>query len=129
MDVWAIRYGMAVAGSTWYPQNRIIDCTGATIARTSDALPTMTSVMNLNRKVVHMDGNMAKIEKMQVKYAGDVLIEDLRQEACCVITSLKKGLEVSALIKEFKIELLQDYFDRVRRIRQKEGGMAFPIWG
>jgi len=39
---------------------------------------------------------------LHAAYHGDVLIEDLRQEAVCVITSLKPGLEVSRLINEFK---------------------------
>jgi len=123
LDHWAVRYGFAVAGSTWYDRNRIIDCTGATVARTSDILPFTTAVMNLNRRVVHMDGNLDKLDRLRSQYKGDVLIEDMRDEATCAITSLKAGLEVSKLIREFEIEKLPAYFDRSRRVREKHGGL------
>lgn len=122
LDMWAVRYGFNIAGETWYTGNRIIDCTGATVGRTSDLMQYATAVLNLNRRVVHMDFNMEKLDAMRTKYAGDVIIEDLREEAFCVITSLKKGLEVADLIKEFDIELLPDYLDRSRRQRKEHGG-------
>ncbi|MDD3926738.1 MAG: hypothetical protein PHT33_08790 [bacterium] len=128
LDHWAVRYGFAVAGSTWYPKNRILDCTGAVVGRTSDILPYTTAVLNLNRRVVHMDGNLDKIDRMRTKYSGDILVEDMRDEATCVITSFKPGLEVADLIREFGVELLPDYFDRCRLVRQELGGMSLPQW-
>jgi len=124
LDHWAVRYGFAVAGGTWYDRNRIIDCTGATVARTSEIIPYATAVMNLNRRVVHMDGNIDKLDRMRSQYKGDVLVEDMREEAVAVITSLKPGLEVSKLITEFEVETLPDYFDRSRRSRAKHGGLS-----
>jgi hypothetical protein len=59
----------------------------------------------------------------QLHVQGDVLIEDMRDEATCVITSLKPGLEVSKLIREFEIETLPAYFDRSRSVREKHGGL------
>jgi len=129
LDVWAIRYGFNVAGSTWYDYNRVIDCTGATVGQTSDILPCTTTVLNLNRRLVHMDFNLEKIERLLKKYAGDVVVQDLRPEATCVITSLKKGLEVTDLIREFRIERLPAYFDRSRRVRQEHGGLKVIKWG
>ena len=129
LDVWAIRYGFNLAGSTWYDYNRVIDCTGVTIGQTSDILPCTTTVLNLNRRLVHMDFNLGKIERLLKKYAGDVVVQDLRPEATCVITSLKKGLEVTDLIREFRIERLPAYFDRSRRVRQKNGGLKVIKWG
>jgi len=129
LDAWSVRYGFAIASCTWYDTNRVIDCTGTTLARTSDLLPTATAVLNLNRRVVHMDGNLGSLEKMRTRYCGDVLVEDLRDEATCAITSLKKGLEVQALIKEFRIETLPAYFDRCRRVRERHGGLAVQSWG
>jgi predicted amidohydrolase len=128
LDHWAIRYGMAVAACTWYTDNRVIDCTGATVGRTSDILPCTTTPLNLNRRVVHMDGNLGKIEKMLARYPGEVLVEDMRLEATCVITSLKQGLEVGELVREFEVEPLAAYFDRVRHVRQRQGGMGLPAW-
>jgi hypothetical protein len=80
-------------------------------------------VLNLNRRVVHMDGNMGNLDKMRDKYSGDVLIEDMRDEATVCITGLKKGLEVKDLIKEFNIEPLQAYFARSRKVRADHGGI------
>jgi len=126
LDAWAVRYGFAVAGCTYYQNNRILDCTGVTVARTSDLLPYATAALNLNRRVVHMDKNLAKLDRMRSKYAGVVLIEDLRDEALCVITSLKEGLEVTKLMREFEIIPLPAYFDRSRQVRAEHGGLAMP---
>ncbi len=123
LDSWVVRYGFALAGSTWYDSNRLLDCTGAVVARTSDYCPYTTGVLNLNRRVVHMDGNMGALDKMRTKYAGDVIVEDMRDEAVVVITSLKKGLEVKDLIREFGVETLHDYFQRSRRVRKEHGGV------
>ncbi|MCL5674880.1 MAG: carbon-nitrogen hydrolase family protein [Candidatus Omnitrophica bacterium] len=123
LDMWAVRYGFNIMGSTWFDNNRVIDCTGATVGRTSDVFPYTTTVLNLNRRVVHMDNNLSKIENMLNKYKGDIILEDLRDEATCVITSLKKGLEVSELIKEFKITTLPAYFDQSRKTRKDNGGL------
>jgi predicted amidohydrolase len=128
LDAWAVRYGVAIAGSTYYQNNRILDCTGATLGRTSDLLPYATVALNLNRRVVHMDGNLAKLDRMRTRYAGDVLIEDLRDEAVCVITSLKEGLEVAALMRELEITPLAAYFDRSREVRAQHGGLTMPQW-
>lgn len=124
LDVWAIRYGFNIAGSTWYDRNRIIDCTGATVARTSDIMPYTTAVLNLNRCVLHMDGNLGKLDEIRTKYAGDVLVEDMRDEALCVLTSLKKGLEVHDLIRDYKLEKLYDYLNQAREMRSSCGGMG-----
>lgn len=122
LDGWAVRYGFAIAGSTYYASNRILDCTGATVGRTSDLLPYATAVLNVNRRVVHMDYNLAKLDRMRSQYAGDVLIEDLREEALCVVTSLKPGLEVAELMREFAVTPLWEYFDHSRRVREEHGG-------
>ena len=124
LDQWCVRYGFSLAGSTWYAHNRVLDCTGQTVAQTSDIIPYTIARLNLNRRVVHMDFNLEKIEKMLDRYRGDVLVDDLRDEAVCVITSLKKGLEVADLIREFRIETLPKYFDRSRRVRREHGGLA-----
>jgi hypothetical protein len=128
LDAWAVRYGFAIAGCTYYQNNRILDCTGATVARTSDLLPYATAVLNLNRRVVHMDKNLEKLERMRSQYAGEVLIEDLRDEALCVITSLKAGLEVTELMKEFEVIPLTAYFDHSRQVRAEHGGLPEPRW-
>jgi hypothetical protein len=85
-------------------------------------------VLNLNRRVVHIDENWGKLDKMRTRYAGDIIVEDLRNEGTCVITSLKTGLEVADLIREFEIETLPNYLDRARRTRQQYGGLRVPEW-
>ena len=121
-------YGFAVAQSTWYDSNRVIDCTGATVARSSDILPHMTAVLNLNRRVLHMDGNLDKIPAVKARYGADVLIEDMRDEALMVITSMRAGLEVADIVREFSLETLADYLTRSRAVRAGSGGLPDP-WG
>jgi predicted amidohydrolase len=126
LDAWAIRYGFAVAQSTWYDSNRIIDCTGATVARTSDILPRMTALLNLDRRVLHMDGNIDKVPAITARYGGDVLIDDMRDEALMVITSMRPGLEAADIVREFSLEPLADYLTRSRAVRASSGGLPDP---
>ena len=129
LDAWSLRYGFAIASSTHYHNNRVLDCTGTTVARTSDLLPYATAVLNLNRRVVHMDRNLAKLDLLRTRYAGSVIVEDMRDEALCVITSLEQGLEVADLIKEFDIMLRPAYFDYSRSVREQHGGMTASASG
>jgi len=128
LDSWALAYGFAIAASTSFPRNRIVDCTGATVGRTSDRFPYVTAVLNLNRRVVPLNYNLDKLDRMLTRYAGDVILEDLRDEGACVITGLKQGLEVTALIEEFGIIGRATYFDRSRRLREEHGGLPVPTW-
>jgi hypothetical protein len=126
VDIWALRYGFAVACSTYCDNNKIMDCTGTTISKTSNKIPHITGILNLNRRIVHMDGNLEKLEKIRDKYAGDVLIEDMRDEGCCILRSLKPGLEVDSLFEEYGVEYLDSYFTRSRKVREQNGG--FPCF-
>ncbi len=128
LDAWAIRHGFAIASSTYYDDNRILDCAGATVARTSDLRPQATAVLNLDRKVVHMDGNLDRIERVKAKHGRDVIVEDLRDEALMVVTSLRKGLDIGQVLAEFEIQSLSDYLDASRRVRAGAGGLKPPKW-
>ncbi|MHB1294360.1 MAG: carbon-nitrogen hydrolase family protein [Anaerolineae bacterium] len=123
LDAWAVRYGFAIAGSTYYLTNRTLDCTGVTVARSSDLRPWATAVLNLNRRVVHMEGNLPKLDRMRAHYPGDVLVEDLRDEALCALTVLTPGLEVADLMAEYEIQPLSAYWAASRRLRAQYGGL------
>ncbi|MHB0858355.1 MAG: carbon-nitrogen hydrolase family protein [Anaerolineae bacterium] len=123
LDAWAVRYGFAIAASTYYLTHRILDATGITVARSSDIRPWATAVLNLNRRVVHMEGNLPKLDRMRAHYPGDVLVEDLRDEALCALTVLTPGLEVADLMTEFEIQPLAAYFAASRRLRAENGGL------
>ena len=124
LDVWCVKYGFNLAASTWYENNRIQDLTGALVNCTSDYSPEIVGNLNLDRRVVHMDGNIEKVEPMLAEYGGDVTVEDMRPEATCAITSHREGLAIQDLLAEFSIEPLSAYFERARRVRREKGGWA-----
>ena len=75
-----------------------------------------------------MDRNLPKLDMMRTRYSGDVIIEDMRDEAFVAITSLKEGLEVTDLIEVFGVTTRYDCFQHSRRLREEKGGLAVPVW-
>lgn len=123
IDTWATMYGFTVACSTYYRVNRILDPTGAILNQTSDYFPGVTAQVNLNRRKIHIGYNMPGIEKLKRDRRDSVLIEDCREEAMVVISSLEPGLEIDPLLDEYGIERLDAYFDRSRAARESGGGL------
>ncbi len=123
IDTWATMYGFTVACSTYYRVNRILDPAGAILNQTSDYFPGVTAHVNLNRRKIHIGYNMPAIEKLKTDCGGSILIEDCREEAMVVISSLEPGLEIDPLLDEYGIERLDAYFDRSRTARESGGGL------
>jgi hypothetical protein len=55
-----------------------------------------------------------------MKYGKDVTITDPGELGAVMITSEHDRLSIDDMIKEFNIELLDDYFNRSRQVRLKQ---------
>jgi predicted amidohydrolase len=76
--------------------------------------------VNLDRKLVHLDYNWEKLVALKKKYGKEVTIIDPGKLGAVMITSEKNDMSVDEMIKEFNIELLDDYFNRSRQARLKQ---------
>jgi len=78
------------------------------------------ATINLDQRLVHLDFNREKLDALKKRYGKEVIITDPGQLGVVMITSEKEGVSANDMIKEFDIELLDDYLDRSRQIRLKQ---------
>ena len=69
--------------------------------------------------MVHLDYNWSKLIALKEKYGTGVTISDPGKLGTVLVTSEDKNVTVGQMIKEFDLELLDDYFNRVRAFRLK----------
>ena len=79
--------------------------------------------VNLDCKLVHLDYNWSRLRALKEKYGPAVTINDPGRLEAVPVTSEHQTISVSQMIKEFEIELLDDYFTRSREFRLKEGNI------
>ncbi len=92
-------------------------------AKSSTYLPFITHTINLDYAVAHIDYNAEKFEHLKKKYGKGVTIYDPGYLGSVLITSELDGISAMDMIKEFEIELLDDYIERARAARYTEGRM------
>ena len=77
------------------------------------------ATVNLDRRLAHLDGNWEKLRALKKKYGDAVSVKDPGQLGAVLITSDDDSITVDQMVKEFEIELLDDFFDRSRAARNK----------
>ena len=92
---------------------------GEVVSSTTNYFNYAIATINLDRKLVHLDYNWEKLVALKKKYGDEVTINDPGKLGCVMITSEKKGVSALDMTKEFKIELLDDYFNDSRHQRTK----------
>jgi len=79
--------------------------------------------VNLDCKLAHLDYNWERLRKLKAKYGPKVTISDPGRLGSVLISSEHETISVNEMIKEFEIELLDDYFARSLAYRHKPGSM------
>ncbi|MCL2305580.1 MAG: carbon-nitrogen hydrolase family protein [Planctomycetaceae bacterium] len=93
---------------------------GEIVATSTNYFPYAVATINLDRKLVHLDNNWEKLTALQKKYGDKVVVSDPGQLGAVLITSEHEEVSVDEMIKEFEIELLDDYFNRSRQDRLRQ---------
>jgi len=88
---------------------------GEVVAASSNHFHYAVATVNLDCRLVHLDYNWDKLIALKQKYGGRVTITDPGEVGAVLITSEDKILSANQMIKEFDIELLDDYFTRSRK--------------
>ena len=81
------------------------------------------ATVNLDRKLAHLDHNWEKLAALKKKYGKEVIVTDPGRLGVVMITSEKDGVSAGDMIKEFNIELVDDYFNRSRQHRIEQLGI------
>jgi len=96
---------------------------GEIVATSTNYYDFAVTRINLDCKLVHLDYNRRKLTALKEKYGTAVTISDPGKLASVLVTSEDKNVSVDQMIKEFDIELLDNYFNRARNFRLKKGNM------
>jgi len=118
-DYWAYSCRSFFVGSAGFRTipSEIRNPLGEVVAGTTNYFNFVVATINLDRQLVHLDGNWEKLVRLKEKYGEDVTIHDPGQVGCVLVTSEHDRIGVDQMIREFEIELLDDYFDRSREAR------------
>ncbi len=92
---------------------------GDVVATTTNYFDFVVTTVNLDRKLVHLDYNWAKLRALKEKYGEKVNIYDPGEVGAVMITSEDEMVSAADMVKEFDIELLDDYFNRSRAVRKE----------
>ncbi len=100
------------------PPSEIRNPFGQIIATTTNYFDFVVTTVNLDRKLVHLDYNWAKLRALKEKYGEKVDIYDPGEVGAVLITSEDESVSAADMVKEFDIELLDDYLNRSRGVRK-----------
>ncbi len=96
---------------------------GEIVASNTNYFDFAVARINLDYEIVHLDYNREKLSDLKKKYGVTVDIYDPGRLGSVLISSLNDTVTAKRMVDEFKIERLDDYFERARGFRQKEGNL------
>jgi hypothetical protein len=126
-EYWAYSCRAHFAAAVTNLPSRIISPLGQTIATTTNYMNHVTTTVNLDCQLVHLDYHAEKLRDLKRKYGPGVTIRDPGLLAPVLVTSEIEGVTAEAMLREFKIEPLDDYLDRSRQAQQKQRDCPSPM--
>jgi len=93
---------------------------GEVVAASTNYYNYAVATVNLDRKLVHLDYNWEKLVALKKKYGDKVIVSDPGKLGVVMITSEDDKVSADDMVKEFNIELLDNYFDRSRQNRLRQ---------
>ncbi len=116
---WAYSCRSYFVAATATRPGTIISPIGDIIASTTNYTEYVTADINLDYCIAHIDYNWEKFKALKKKYGRGVKIYDPGLLGSVLITSEMEDKSIKDLVKEFEIELLDDYFKRALAHREK----------
>ncbi len=126
---WARHCRAYVVSSTHGENARILDVTGQVLAEGRWHCPLVTAEVNFDRGVHHWDFTHPIVPAIRKKHGPAVKVEFHTPEGYIVLTSQKPGLSLADLEREFKLERVDDYLTRARKVRDHTALVSNPPVG
>jgi predicted amidohydrolase len=99
--------------------SQIYNPLGQVIASTTNYFDFAVATVNLDCRLVHLDYNWDRLKAMKDKYGPQVKITDPGHLGAVLVSSQSEDISADEMIKEFKIELLDDYMKRALQHRHQ----------
>lgn len=98
-------------------EGNVIDGTGQTVPQIEKPRSgQFIATLDLDRTFIHYNFNEGKVARLLADHAGEVAIEqNLPMESWYVLRSMKPGVSVRALCRQYGIETLREYRQRSRQ--------------
>ena len=93
-------------------QSVVLSPQGEMLAHNTNYFDFVTATVNLDCRLAHLDYNWGRLAAMRKKYGPKVKVYDPGYLGSVLISSETDEFTVDDLVKEFEIELLDDYFAR-----------------
>lgn len=103
----------AVAGN----ECTVLNPLGERLARSTNYYSWLTTQVNLDCVVAHIDYNNAKFRAMKQKYGRGITFTDPGCLGWVLLTNEMDGISMRDVVTEFEIELLDDYWARALKHR------------
>lgn len=116
---WAYSGRMFFAASISGIGGYILSPVGELIAKSSNYYNYITTVINLDYVVAHLDYNWERLSAMRAKYGAGVQVIDPGYLGAVLVSSETEGMRAHDMAKEFELELLDDYFARSLAIQAR----------
>jgi len=111
----------AIAGRA--TPSEIYNPLGQVVASNTNYFDFAVAAVNLDCALVHLDYNWERLRKLKAKYGPKVKITDPGRLGAVLVSSEDEKISVEEMVKEFEIELLDDYMARALAHRHKPGNM------
>lgn len=102
-----------------YADADIIDPLGYPVTNTSNYRLNSVATLNLDYKICHLDGNREKFAAAKKKYGAELVIQDHGFIGTMILQSESPDRTAEDIIKEFDIQLRDDYYAYTRAHREK----------
>ncbi len=114
-QAWAYDCRSYLIGAVRNQDCRVVSPVGEVIASSTNYFPYLTANVNLDYAVCHLDFNWDKFIAAKKKYGPRIGFHDPGNIGAALLTSECDEFTVGDIVREFDIELLDDYFERSRR--------------
>ena len=122
---WSIEFGFYM-GAIWRSASTFVDMAGRElvyinrrITDKSGGAPLVTAAMDMDRRLLHHDGNVGRLRPIYEKYGTTAAYAEwLSHECLLIFGSQLPDVSTDELIEEFGLETMRDYLARVRRDRK-----------
>ena len=91
----------------------IVSPVGTILASSTNYFDYVTTTVNLDCAVVHLDFNYEKLAAIKAKYGTKIKIDDPGYLGSVLISCETEEYKISDIIEEFDVELLDDYLTRL----------------
>ncbi len=120
---WAYSCRSFFVGALYNLPGAIIAPNGRTLAETTNYFDHVTTSINLDSKLIHLDGNWPKITVLKEKYGPGFKMDDTGHLGSVLISSETADVTIDEMIAEVGIETLNDYMQRSLEHSHAPGNM------